>query len=40
MLLYDVTKESSFDNIRSWIKNVEEVSIIMAQFGHIKGAWY
>ena len=35
MLLYDVTQESSFDNIRSWIKNVEEVSVIMAQFEHI-----
>ena len=35
MLLYDVTQESSFDNIRSWIKNVEEVSVIIAQFEHI-----
>ena len=34
MLLYDVTDEGSFDNIRSRIKYVEEVSLIMAQFEH------
>ena len=32
MLMYDITQESSFDNIRSWIKYVEEVSVI---FEHI-----
>ena len=35
MLLYDVTNGSSFDNIRSWIRDVKEVSLIMAQFQHI-----
>ena len=26
MLVYDVTNEKSFDNIRNWIRNIEEVS--------------
>ena len=26
MLVYDVTQEKSFDNIRNWIRNIEEVS--------------
>lgn len=26
MLVYDVTHEKSFDNIRNWIRNIEEVS--------------
>jgi small GTP-binding protein len=25
MLVYDVTAEKSFDNIRNWIRNIEEV---------------
>ena len=25
MLVYDVTSEKSFDNIRNWIRNIEEV---------------
>ena len=25
MLVYDVTHEKSFDNIRNWIRNIEEV---------------
>ena len=25
MLVYDVTKEESFDNITNWIRNIEEV---------------
>ena len=25
MLVYDVTNEKSFDNIRNWIRNIEEV---------------
>ena len=24
MLVYDVTNETSFDNIRSWMRNIEE----------------
>ena len=29
MLVYDVTCKDSFDNIKNWIKIVEEVSNIM-----------
>lgn len=29
MLVYDITSEKSFDNIKNWIRNIEEVS-----FGH------
>ena len=25
MLVYDVTNEKSFENIRNWIRNIEEV---------------
>ena len=28
MLVYDITNEKSFDNIRNWIRNLEEVSYI------------
>ena len=28
MLVYDVTTEKSFENIRNWIRNIEEVSEI------------
>ena len=27
MLVYDVTHEKSFENIRNWIRNIEEVSM-------------
>jgi len=27
MLVYDITNEKSFENIRTWIRNIEEVSI-------------
>ena len=27
MLVYDITNEKSFDNIRNWIRNIEEVGI-------------
>lgn len=27
MLVYDITNEKSFDNIRNWIRNIEEVSL-------------
>ena len=30
MLVYDVTNEKSFDNIRNWIRNIEEVYILCA----------
>ena len=26
MLVYDITSEKSFDNIKNWIRNIEEVS--------------
>ncbi len=28
MLVYDVTTEKSFENIRNWIRNIEEVCLI------------
>ena len=27
MLVYDVTSEKTFDNIRNWIRNIEEVGL-------------
>ena len=32
MLVYDVTSKDSFDNIKNWIKIIEEVSNIMMLF--------
>lgn len=26
MLVYDITNEKSFDNIKNWIRNIEEVT--------------
>uniref|UniRef100_A0A2K6T3Q0 small monomeric GTPase n=1 Tax=Saimiri boliviensis boliviensis TaxID=39432 RepID=A0A2K6T3Q0_SAIBB len=31
MLVYDITNEKSFDNIRNWIRNIEEVSVLIPQ---------
>lgn len=28
MLVYDITNEKSFDNIRNWIRNIEEVRLL------------
>lgn len=28
MLVYDITNEKSFDNIRNWIRNIEEVKLV------------
>lgn len=28
MLVYDITSEKSFDNIKNWIRNIEEVFIL------------
>lgn len=28
MLVYDITNEKSFDNIRNWIRNIEEVHVL------------
>lgn len=27
MLVYDITSEKSFDNIKNWIRNIEEVKL-------------
>lgn len=27
MLVYDITNEKSFDNIKNWIRNIEEVGM-------------
>ena len=29
MLVYDITNEESFDNIKNWMKDVEKVSTII-----------
>ena len=29
MLVYDITNEKSFENIKNWIRNIEEVGIYM-----------
>ena len=28
MLVYDITNDKSFENIKNWIRNIEEVSIM------------
>lgn len=28
MLVYDITNEKSFDNIKNWIRNIEEVKYL------------
>ena len=35
MLVYDVTQEKSFDNIRNWIRNIEEVSHTCFSHSHV-----
>ena len=29
MLVYDITNDKSFENIKNWIRNIEEVSTLM-----------
>lgn len=29
MLVYDITNEKSFENIRNWIRNIEEVCFLV-----------
>lgn len=39
MLVYDITNEKSFDNIKNWIRNIEEVSALfhpIISLGQIK----
>lgn len=31
MLVYDITNEKSFDNIKNWIRNIEEVITVHLQ---------
>ena len=35
MLVYDVTHEKSFENIRNWIRNIEEVSVFVHVCVHV-----
>jgi GTPase SAR1 family protein len=35
MLVYDITNEKSFDNIRNWIRNIEEVRLVQDHLKHI-----
>ena len=35
MLVYDITNEKSFDNIKNWIRNIEEVSLIGCHGGNV-----
>lgn len=32
MLVYDITNEKSFDNIKNWIRNIEEVITVHSQY--------
>lgn len=32
MLVYDITNEKSFDNIKNWIRNIEEVNVKVEAF--------
>lgn len=29
MLVYDITNEKSFENIRNWVRNIEEVIYLL-----------
>jgi len=32
MLVYDITNDKSFENIKNWIRNIEEVSTVNLGF--------
>jgi len=32
MLVYDITNERSFDNIKNWIRNIEEVQFTILDY--------
>ena len=36
MLVYDVTTEKSFENIRNWIRNIEEVRALFKGEGIVQ----
>ena len=38
MLVYDITNEKSFDNIKNWIRNIEEVCFNRTNMGKILNA--
>ena len=47
MLVYDITNEKSFDNIKNWIRNIEEVCMegagqfwTEACWGHVAGCCF
>jgi hypothetical protein len=40
MLVYDITNEKSFENIRNWIRNIEEVSQVSIDIFIPCEAWY
>lgn len=45
MLVYDITNEKSFDNIRNWIRNIEEVrlretSTLLLLSSHPGAPWF
>ena len=38
MLVYDITNDKSFENIKNWIRNIEEVSMFLVTncvFNHL-----
>ena len=39
MLVYDVTSEKSFDNIRNWIRNIDEVCMLCVEYCTVKLQW-
>lgn len=42
MLVYDITNEKSFDNIKNWIRNIEEVltGLYVASFMYVLSLQY
>lgn len=39
MLVYDITNEKSFDNIKNWIRNIEEVRLVISSSDLVKEIW-
>jgi len=35
MLVYDITSEKSFENIRNWIRNIDDVSTVAINCGSL-----
>lgn len=36
MLVYDITNEKSFENIRNWVRNIEEVISLFTYYWLLK----